>query len=149
MEHKLELAKMRNKYSIQKLNHLCLPEKYDIETWNDIIKSGVTVVVKDKQETIIGYCAVTDIFTKRPCIVSIAVHPEYRGKGLGGELLDGAIDYSKKKWKDTQMVLHVRPSNTVAKHLYETKGFKIKKVIKDYYVYDTGNEDGIEMVFDI
>lgn len=149
MSYKIEVAKLRNKFSIQKINHQCLPEKYDIDTWDDIIKNGIVVIIKDASEFIIGYCAVTDIFTTVPCIVSIAVLPKYRGNGLGNLLMTSVIDHTKKRWKDTQLILHVRPSSVVARKLYEKHGFVFSKTIKDYYRYETGNEDGIEMVLDI
>lgn len=146
MSLKIEPAKLRNKISIQKINHLCLPEKYDIETWTDIIKNGIVHVIKNSKENIVGYCAITDIFTDIPCVVSIAILPEYRGKGLGNLLLINTIDYAKKRWKNKNLLLHVRPSNEIALKLYEKIGFKLNKVVKNYYRYDTGNEDGIEML---
>jgi ribosomal protein S18 acetylase RimI-like enzyme len=53
-------------------------------------------------------------------LVYIAVNKEYRGKGIGGKLIDEAI-----KKADGEVALHVEYDNP-AKRLYERKGFESK-----------------------
>ncbi|WKN30678.1 GNAT family N-acetyltransferase [Porifericola rhodea] len=53
-------------------------------------------------------------------LVYIAVHREYRGKGLGKQLMQRAIDMAKGN-----IALHVEPNNP-AKFLYEKLGFSNK-----------------------
>jgi len=143
----MELATDRNKHSIKKINHICLPEKYSIETWENIIHSNCTVILKDisNSNKIVGYCAITDVFTKTPCIVSVAILPEYRNKGYGKNIIESAIKTARNKWKNCKLILHVRVSNIIAKNLYEKIGFIIDKKLEKYY----DDEDRYEMYINI
>ena len=53
-------------------------------------------------------------------LVYIAVHKEYRGKGLGKKLMEGAL-----KVANGDVALHVEPNNP-AVHLYKKVGFTNK-----------------------
>lgn len=65
-------------------------------------------------------------------ISTIAVHPEWRGRGLG-ELLVWTM-MRQAFWEGaTQMTLEVRASNTVAQRLYRKYGFEIMGLRKNYY----------------
>jgi [ribosomal protein S18]-alanine N-acetyltransferase len=75
-------------------------------------------------------------------ITNIAVHPEYRGTGLGDKILEDMICISKGKGIDS-MTLEVRISNISAINLYKKHGF-IEVAIRKGYYQDT-NEDGIIM----
>ncbi len=59
-------------------------------------------------------------------LVYIATHKDYRGKGIGKELLQKAIDYA-----DGSIALHVEPQNP-ARKLYEKVGFSSKYVEMRY-----------------
>ncbi len=59
-------------------------------------------------------------------LVYIATHKEYRGNGIGKELLQRVIDYA-----DGSIALHVEPQNP-ARKLYEKLGFKSKYVEMRY-----------------
>lgn len=75
-------------------------------------------------------------------ITNIAVHPEFRGIGLGEKLVDALIDEAKKKGIHA-MTLEVRVSNEPAINLYKKKGFVSVATRKGYY-QDTG-EDALIM----
>ena len=78
-------------------------------------------------------------------LVTIAVHPKYRGNGLGELLLIGALDLAAGLRAST-VFLEVRLSNDVAKRLYDKYGFVLSRVRKAYYS-DNG-EDALEMAVD-
>jgi ribosomal-protein-alanine N-acetyltransferase len=63
------------------------------------------------------------IFANETHLMNIAVHPEWRGKGLGEGLLCKMIEVGISKEAKTAW-LEVRPSNLVARSLYEKTGFK-------------------------
>lgn len=63
-------------------------------------------------------------------ILSIAVHPDYRGLGIGRELLDKAIGYLATT-SATVVKLEVRPANVPARRLYEGMGFESISTFRD------------------
>jgi [ribosomal protein S18]-alanine N-acetyltransferase len=75
-------------------------------------------------------------------ITNIAVHPEYRGAGLGKEILDSIIKEARRSGVSS-MTLEVRVGNTAAINLYKKYGFVEAAIRKGYY-QDT-NEDAIIM----
>jgi ribosomal-protein-alanine N-acetyltransferase len=75
-------------------------------------------------------------------LMSMAVHPHERGKGLGHYLLKGMIEAGITKGV-RQIWLEVRPSNVIAKGLYQSLGFKETYRRPGYYP-DT-HEDAIVM----
>lgn len=75
-------------------------------------------------------------------ITNIAVHPEYRGKGMGKKLVEGLIEETSKI-DIHRITLEVRRSNTAALALYKKFGFMPCGVRPEYY-QDNG-EDAIIM----
>ncbi len=79
-------------------------------------------------------------------IGTIAVHPNYRGIGLGkiflSEILERAFEEGVIK-----AFLEVRKSNEAAIHLYENMGFKVDGVRKEYY--RDNREDALMMSCEI
>lgn len=73
-------------------------------------------------------------------LVTFAIHPSYRGRGLGKVLLTHILRDARKKGIK-RVTLEVRESNQPAQHLYERFGFK-KIAIRPHYYHDTG-EDAI------
>jgi ribosomal-protein-alanine N-acetyltransferase len=77
------------------------------------------------------------IFYPQGHIVSIAVHPAYRRRGIGTELVAEVL----KRTKGIASV-EVRASNEVAKTFYKHLGFSLRTIIPQYY----GDEDALVMV---
>lgn len=65
-------------------------------------------------------------------ICNIAVHPEYRGLGVGNLIVKALLDKAKALGI-TELTLEVRPSNEKAKKLYQKFGFKVGGIRKEYY----------------
>ena len=82
------------------------------------------------------------IFANETHLLNIAVHPQWRGKGLGKGLLCKMIEVGISKGAKTAW-LEVRPSNLVARSLYEKAGFKEVGFRPRYY--KETNEDAIIM----
>lgn len=84
-----------------------------------------------RKSRVIGYVG----FRLRPAeihISTIAVHPDWRGKGLGGLLL---LMVMEQAWelKASLVSLEVRASNQVAQAMYRKCGFRFKSVQQRYY----------------
>ena len=115
-------------------------------TKNDFISEFVNnkcakyrIVVKDKK--IVAYGGMW-ILLDEAHITNIAVHPEFRGIGVGNALMEDLIETAKNNGV-ANMTLEVRTGNTAAQNLYKKFGFVDVAVRRKYYA-DTG-EDGIIM----
>jgi len=62
----------------------------------------------------------------------IAVHPDSRGMGIGGKLLDFGEEIAKNTQGINRYTLRVIGKNVGAKRLYERKGFETTKIRKQY-----------------
>jgi len=71
-------------------------------------------------------------FVKKGHVVSVAVIDEYRGKGIGSELVNESLKGVKMR-QCGEMYLEVRCSNNDAVRLYEKLGFSINQRLKTYY----------------
>lgn len=88
-------------------------------------------VVACTDESIIGYGGVYVVAGEAE-IINIAVKSEYRGKGVGKELVMALLQEAKKRdAKNT--FLEVRESNINAIALYEKCGFKKNGIRKNFY----------------
>ncbi|UCC24257.1 MAG: ribosomal protein S18-alanine N-acetyltransferase [Gemmatimonadales bacterium] len=79
-------------------------------------------------------------------LANIAVSPSWRGRGLGGQLLDHLLNVARGRGART-VYLEVRESNDVARTLYRTRGFREVGARRDYY--DQPREDARIMVLDL
>jgi ribosomal-protein-alanine N-acetyltransferase len=79
-------------------------------------------------------------------IHNIAVHLEYRRRGIARALLGAVIDEARRR-SFTRVMLEVRRSNTPAQTLYRRLGFATTGIRKGYYSDD--GEDALAMTLDI
>jgi len=97
----------------------CIEFAMDEET-----KFGGFLVVAKENESVAGAVVVNKTgmagYIPENILVYIAVHKDYRGKGLGKALMQKTIDQAKGSIK-----LHVEPENP-ARFLYEKLGFTSK-----------------------
>ena len=79
------------------------------------------------------------IISREGHLISLAVHPRFRRKGIGKALMKRAIETLslKKMWAE------VRQSNHGAQRFYQKIGFQIVGVIPNYY----GEEDALIVQF--
>ena len=80
---------------------------------------------------VIGYCGYWDI-VEEAHITNIAVHPDYRGRGIGCGLLKTLIDYAAQSGIGS-FTLEVREDNDAAKKLCEKFGFSVCGTRRNYY----------------
>lgn len=71
-------------------------------------------------------------------ITNIAVHPNFRGKGIASKILNELINICENK-KVTGLTLEVRKSNNIAQNLYKKFGF-IHEGIRPKYYEDNGED---------
>jgi ribosomal-protein-alanine N-acetyltransferase len=79
-------------------------------------------------------------------IHNIAVHQDFRRRGLGRSLLENVIEEARRR-ASARVTLEVRKSNTPAQRLYESVGFKVSGVRHGYYSDD--GEDALLMTLEL
>lgn len=79
-------------------------------------------------------------------ITNVAVHPEFRGHGVGRMLMQAVENLVREKG-GKRMTLEVRRSNLVAQNLYRSLGYKSAGVRRGYY--RDNNEDAFIMWKDL
>lgn len=89
------------------------------------------VVVRKPSDKVIGYIIYWHI-REDVQVNNIAVHPDFRGKGIGEALMRHVIEKVRRNGA-TFMTLEVRLSNAAAVTLYKKLGFDILGTRKNYY----------------
>jgi len=88
-----------------------------------------TFLVLTLNDEIVAY-GVVDHWVDHDHLLSIAVRPDSRRKGLGEVLL---VELEKRLSRERPLKLEVRQSNLAAIHLYSKRGFKKTGVAEAYY----------------
>lgn len=76
-------------------------------------------------------------------VLNLCIAKPLQSKGLGRKLIQTVIYSLSKHTKIESIILEVRPSNTVALHLYQTLGFEQVEIKKDYYKDQNQVEDAL------
>ncbi|MGB6785873.1 MAG: ribosomal protein S18-alanine N-acetyltransferase [Nitrosotalea sp.] len=128
---------------VMEINLKTLPEHYSDYFYESLLAElPEAFLVAEAEQKLVGYimCKIEYGFSnfkklgfvKKGHVVSIAVLPEHRQKGIGRALVEEAIVGVKLK-KSDELYLEVRCSNNEAIKLYEKLGFIIKQRLKAYY----------------
>jgi len=92
------------------------------------------LVARDEAK-IAGYIGIEKILDETH-IINMAVHPDYRGAGIGKRLMQHVLN------DEDVFFLEVRVSNETAKKMYEKYGFSVISTRKAYYA---DGEDALVM----
>lgn len=65
-------------------------------------------------------------------VYNVAVHPDWRGKGLGRWMMELILERARRQGAQT-VILEVRRGNAAARRLYESLGFTVLSTRPDYY----------------
>lgn len=105
---------------------------------------GPDAATPDAPRPVVGYGGLWLLVDGWPeaHISTLAVHPEWRGRGLGGLLLGGLLERAMAMGAQ-RATLEVRVSNHVAQGLYEKYGFDVVGLERRYY--SDNNEDAYIM----
>ncbi len=96
-------------------------------TWRDrLLKRR-----QGRRSPVVGYVGMR-LFPGEAHITTIAVHPEWRGRGLGKYILLMAIQRALQH-RVRFVTLEVRASNRVAQQLYTGLGFRVTGIQRGYY----------------
>lgn len=143
--------------AVIRINRLTLPENYPewffyehLERWGDAFYIAVVggEVVGYVMSRVEHGISVFNSFklVRKGHIVSIAVLPEHRRKGIGTALMKAALKSLREIYGCDEVYLEVRVSNTPAIRMYERLGFKKVKIVPMYYL---DGEDAYIMAVDL
>ena len=104
-------------------------------------RTAVLTKAPDPQLLIVGFCGIW-MMAGEAHITNIAVRSEYRGRGLGEQLIIATYDLARTL-DAIFMTLECRASNIVAQALYNKYGFTEMGVRKGYYL--DNHEDAVIM----
>jgi len=140
---KLRQFELDDLQSVMQINRVCLPENYTDFFFIDLYRRfPKTFVVAEENGEVVGYimCRVEvglsnfgfSGLIKKGHIVSVAVLPERRRKGLGKALIIESMN-NMRLYNAKQCFLEVRMTNTPAISLYKKLDFEITRTIHGYY----------------
>lgn len=125
--------------------HESFPLPWSLKSFLDELNNPKSILkVAEVDEEVIGY-VVFRIVLDEAELLSIAVKPKFRNKGIAMALLSATINELKNRVKTCY--LEVRASNQPAINLYKKFGFKFCSIRKNYYVMP--EEDALLMRLDL
>ena len=127
---------------------LCFSMPWSLNAFREIAaeqESGdgqtILYLVAELDGRIVGHCGVRNLLGEGE-ITNVAVHPDYRNRGIAGAMLTELLDRGGRMGIDA-FTLEVRAGNGSAVHLYEKAGFVTEGVRKGFY--DMPKEDALIM----
>lgn len=99
------------------------------------------VVLYGPEERVVGYLIYWQI-REDVQVNNIAVHPDFRGRGIGGAVLRAGLERAAAAGA-AYVTMEVRPSNAAALGLYRKLGFHVLGIRAGYYT--NPNEDAYVM----
>ena len=129
--------------AVTNINRICLPENYTDFFFVDLYRRfPETFIVAEENGKVIGYimCRIEvgmsnfglSGLIKKGHIVSVAVMPDNRHKGVGQALINTATE-GMRLYNAKQCYLEVRITNESAISVYKKLGFEITRTIRSYY----------------
>ena len=107
-------------------------EHWNLKLFQDEIEDSLKLYfVAYDENTVVGFGGMTQILDEGH-IMKIAVTSNYRGRGIGREILTSLIENGVKNGLKS-FTLEVRVSNIIAQRLYESLGFTNVGIRKKFY----------------
>lgn len=111
----------------------CLSASY--ECWAGVL------VGRGKPDEMVGH-GILSVNADEAHLLNVCVKKQSQGSGFGRDIVLYLVDRAQTKRAKT-MFLEVRPSNVIARELYDSVGFRQVGIRKGYYPARGGREDGL------
>ncbi len=111
--------------------------------FRDCLRVGYVCRVVDVGNTMAGY-GIMSLGADEAHILNVCVRGEFRRHGLARGMMIHLLERARAAGM-REAYLEVRPSNTIAAHLYATLGFEKLGVRRGYYQAVGGREDAAVM----
>jgi ribosomal-protein-alanine N-acetyltransferase len=127
--------------AIMEIERRSYPYPWTRLIFSDCLRAGYSCWVCERQGVIEGY-GVTSIGAGESHLLNLCVRPESQQQGIGRKLLLHLISLARRHNAE-MMFLEVRPTNRVARALYESMGFNELGSRREYYPAGHGREDAL------
>ncbi len=128
-------------HKILEIERLSFQSPWDIQTFFSILSDeecyNITALYEGQ---VAGYCF-AQVMKKMVHILNLAVHPDFRQKGISRALVNEIISFARLSNK-SYVFLEVRKTNSIAQALYVSMGFTHVFSWQRYYS-DTGEDASI------
>jgi [ribosomal protein S18]-alanine N-acetyltransferase len=129
--------------AVMHINRICLPENYTDMFFIDLHERfPETFIVAEEKHELVGYImsrievGLSNFglggLVRKGHVVSIAVMPQSRRKGIASALIKSAME-GMISYKAKQIYLEVRVTNEAGVNLYKKLGLEITRTISGYY----------------
>lgn len=141
----LRPARLEDLAAMLAIERLSFPDPWSKASMREEIDSTLPPWVAVLDGSVLGYVCLWGALDERH-ITNLAVHPDFRHRGVGSLLLSTAIEAARQEHCRT-LLLEVRPSNVTARRLYSALGFVELYRRRGYYI--SPSEDGLVMVLSL
>ena len=113
-----------------------VPRTYEQrKEWFDAHQGKYILIVKEVDGKVAGYASVSQLFPK-PAYdisgeVSVYVAKEFRGQGIGKELLKELLKLTKEEGNFDSLFSLITGTNEVSIHMHEKLGFEYAGILKN------------------
>ncbi|MFQ6084845.1 MAG: ribosomal protein S18-alanine N-acetyltransferase [Candidatus Bathyarchaeia archaeon] len=140
---RIRRGRIRDLGAVCEIERLSFSHPYTPTLLRDLLLSSPdSFFVAVSNSDVIGYIAGRLVKRHGGHIVTLAVHPMFRGRGVGEKLTERLIQHFRAR-KAGKAQLEVRISNVMAQELYLKLGFIRHRIIPSYY---PDGEDAVVMV---
>lgn len=115
--------------------------------FKDCLNIGHCCQVLECQGQVIAY-GVLSVAAGEGHILNLCVSPDWQGRGLARRMLEHLVALAGVYGART-LFLEVRPSNAIARHLYQSGGFCEVGIRHGYYPARDGREDALIMALEL
>lgn len=139
----IELMELKDLDEVMEVEQQCFTTPWSRYAFTCELKDNhlSRYIVVRHQDKIVGYAGMWMILDEAH-VTNVGVIPEYRGQGIGEQLMRALILMAKNLGLK-KMTLEVRKSNYIAQNLYSKLGFEPAGIRRGYYLDD--KEDAVIM----
>jgi [ribosomal protein S18]-alanine N-acetyltransferase len=129
-----------NAYSMAHLHRLCFSKPWSVTDFGHFLQSEHHLVKFQASDIGMEALIILQIIDNEAEIITFCTAPSLRRQGIGLGLLQRALDDLKVRCV-SKVFLEVDFMNEAALRLYQTLGFAVVGIRKDYYDTDNGAHD--------